>query len=307
MIYGGSQVSIAMVLIGAITPVRGVLLIVVQIGATIGAGYLCAGIFPAPMNVDTLLHPQVTIAQGVLIEMILTSLLVFTILMLAAEQHEATFLAPVGIGLAGFLCHMIGKFPSSIQHYVVALDLKTHLSIGVFWTGASLNPARSLAAALVSGDWPHYHWIYTVGPISGGLLAVVFYKLIKSLEYESIQDTVKPPSKMILPTNKGDLGTQNTLDQTPKDSSVAPQHQRSQMPSVQQPVPVPARKVSQVAELGESRMGSPTIRRGKPHLSLQDSKFPSPPPMREESPLSETQRYTPSVEKSGWMEEPRRN
>ena len=41
--------------------------------------------------------------------MLLTSQLVFTIFMLAAEKHEATFLAPVGIGLSAFIAELIGK------------------------------------------------------------------------------------------------------------------------------------------------------------------------------------------------------
>jgi aquaporin related protein len=99
-----------MILIGALTVARGALLIVVQTGATIAAAYMVSALFPAPLNVGTTLHPDVSLAQGVLVEMLLTSLLVFTILMLAAEQHEATFLAPVGIGLAAFIAHLIGEF-----------------------------------------------------------------------------------------------------------------------------------------------------------------------------------------------------
>ena len=38
-------------------------------------------------------------------------------------------------------------------------------------TGASMNPARSLACALVGGDWRAW-WVYAVGPVAGGLLAV---------------------------------------------------------------------------------------------------------------------------------------
>lgn len=40
--------------------------------------------------------------------MFLTALLVFTIFMLAAEKHRATFIAPVGIGLALFIAHLAG-------------------------------------------------------------------------------------------------------------------------------------------------------------------------------------------------------
>jgi len=44
-------------------------------------------------------------------------------------------------------------------------------------SGASMNPARSLGPALVSGLWSN-QWIYVVGPIGGSLLAVVAYKVI---------------------------------------------------------------------------------------------------------------------------------
>ena len=40
--------------------------------------------------------------------MFLTALLVFTILMLAVEKHRATFIAPIGIGLALFIGHLAG-------------------------------------------------------------------------------------------------------------------------------------------------------------------------------------------------------
>lgn len=44
-------------------------------------------------------------------------------------------------------------------------------------TGASMNPARSLAPALVSGIWQH-QWLYWIAPILGAQLAAwIYYRL----------------------------------------------------------------------------------------------------------------------------------
>lgn len=42
--------------------------------------------------------------------MLLTAQLAFVIFMLAAEQHAATYLAPLGIGLSFFVAELVGKF-----------------------------------------------------------------------------------------------------------------------------------------------------------------------------------------------------
>lgn len=91
--------------------------------------------------------------------MFLTAELVFTIFMLATEKHEGTFIAPVGIGLSLFIAELMG----------------------VFYTGGSLNPARSFGPAVVSHDFSSYHWIYWVGPTMGAFLASGFYMFIKAV------------------------------------------------------------------------------------------------------------------------------
>ena len=99
-----------MVLIGAITWVRGVILFIIQIVGGIVAAELVQALFQGDLALRTTLGGGTTIAQGVLIEFILTAQLVFTIFMLAAEKHPGDFIAPVGIGLSLFIAELVGQF-----------------------------------------------------------------------------------------------------------------------------------------------------------------------------------------------------
>ncbi|KAF1356235.1 aquaporin-like protein [Delphinella strobiligena] len=156
-------VTLGMCIIGALPWFRGCLLFVTQLLGGIVAAALVSCMFPGDLNVRTTLGGNTTIVQGLFIEMFLTAQLVFTIFMLAAEKHKGTFIAPVGIGLSLFIAELTG----------------------VFFTGGSLNPARSFGPALVDLEFAGYHWIYWVGPILGSLVAAGFYKFIKVLEYET--------------------------------------------------------------------------------------------------------------------------
>ena len=104
-----------MCLIGAIPWLRGAVVFVAQILGAISSAAVVSALFPGPLNVRTGLSDEAagaivttSIVQGLFIEMFLTAELVFTIFMLAAEKHKATFIAPVGIGLALFVCEMCG-------------------------------------------------------------------------------------------------------------------------------------------------------------------------------------------------------
>jgi aquaporin related protein len=151
-----------MYLIGAITPFRAVHLFVAQIISSIASAAVVSGLFPGPLNVSTTLSAGTSNSQGVFIEMFLTAELVFVVFMLGAEKHKATFLAPIGVGLALFVSEMCG----------------------VFFTGGSLNPARSFGPACIVG-FKSSHWIYWVGPFLGTLLAYGLFTLLKSAEYET--------------------------------------------------------------------------------------------------------------------------
>jgi aquaporin rerated protein, other eukaryote len=146
-----TQVTLGLVITGNLPWLRGLLLLPAQMLGGIVAAALVRCMFPGPLAVNTNLGNGTTPAQGVFIEMFLTSLLVFTILMLAAEKHYATFMAPVGIGLALFVAMMAG----------------------LPFTGASLNPARSFGPAVASANFPGYHYIYWFGPIVSHLTSAL--------------------------------------------------------------------------------------------------------------------------------------
>lgn len=81
-----------------------------QILGAIAAAAVVSGLFPGAMGVTTGLSPGVSTAQGLFIEMFLTAELIFTIFMLAVEKSKATFLAPIGIGLALFIAELAGVY-----------------------------------------------------------------------------------------------------------------------------------------------------------------------------------------------------
>lgn len=103
-------VVLGMCVSGSLPWTRGLFLIPAQLLGCMVAGALVQCMFPGDVAATlTKLSPGVSIAQGLFIEMFLTALLVFTILMLAAEKHQATFMAPIGIGLALFVAELSGK------------------------------------------------------------------------------------------------------------------------------------------------------------------------------------------------------
>jgi MIP family channel proteins len=90
--------------------------------------------------------------EGFVAEVVFTAIFVFAILTLSKTRGAVRFLA-MGAALAGV--HMVG----------------------IPFTGASVNPARSFAPALVGDTWAA-HWVYWMGPLAGALVAWVLYKMI---------------------------------------------------------------------------------------------------------------------------------
>lgn len=136
------------------------MIIPVQIVAGIAAAGVVNGILPGPLQVSNTISAPTSVVQGLFLEMFLTSQLVLTVYFLAVEKHRATYLAPIGIGIAIFICHMAGTN----------------------YTGTSVNPARSFGPAVIVG-FPRYHWIYWLGPFLGSILAFGVYTIFKWLDY----------------------------------------------------------------------------------------------------------------------------
>lgn len=155
-------VTLGLCLIGAVPWARGGLVFIAQMFGAMASAGVVKGLFPGPLAVTTSLGGETSLAQGLFIEMFLTAQLIFTIFMLAAEKHKGTYLAPVGIGLSLFIAELAG----------------------VYYTGGSLNPARSFGPCVANTSFPSEHWIYWLGPVLGALVASGFYWFIKALEYE---------------------------------------------------------------------------------------------------------------------------
>ncbi|KAG9104418.1 Aquaporin-4 [Ceratobasidium sp. 370] len=170
-------VSTALLLIGAIGPVRFVLYCIAQIVGGIVASGLLLALLPGPLVVTPSPTQGVNDAQAVFIEAFLTGSLVLAVLMLAAEKHRSTPFAPIGIGLTLFACHLWG----------------------VAYTGAAMNTARAFGPAVVSG-FNRGHWVYWVGPFIGSLIATLFYSFLKHIKYWRLNpDQDVPDPKMSPP------------------------------------------------------------------------------------------------------------
>lgn len=94
--------------------------------------------------------------QSFVLELILTFILVFVILQLAKGSKEQGMFAGVVIGGVVLLEAM---FAGPIS-------------------GASMNPIRSLAPAIISGHLEH-QWVYIAAPIIGALVSVVTWMILK--------------------------------------------------------------------------------------------------------------------------------
>lgn len=90
------------------------------------------------------------------LEITMTAILVFVVLS-ATDRIGTAALAGIAIGLALVVCHLVG----------IPVD------------GTSVNPARSLGAAVFSGgEALGQLWLFLVAPAVGGVIGALFYNLI---------------------------------------------------------------------------------------------------------------------------------
>jgi MIP family channel proteins len=131
--------------------------ILAQCTGAISASILLRSTFGLVGNLGATLPLKDNWLQSLILETVLTFVLMFVIFGSGLDRRAPIGFAGIAIGLT------------------VAVEAAVMGPI----TGASMNPARSLAPALVSGLWQH-HWVYWVAPILGAQLAMWVYRWLSN-------------------------------------------------------------------------------------------------------------------------------
>ncbi|KAL3511762.1 hypothetical protein ACH5RR_024479 [Cinchona calisaya] len=147
-------VTFGLALGGQITILTGLLYWIAQLVGAIVASYLLKVVTGGLAIPTHTLAAGVGALQGVVMEIIITFGLVYTVYATAADPKKGPLgiIAPIAIGL------------------IVGANI---LAAGPF-SGGSMNPARSFGPAVASGDFTD-NWVYWVGPLIGGGLAGLIY------------------------------------------------------------------------------------------------------------------------------------
>lgn len=136
-------------------------------GALLAAGLLAAVWPDQPAALGATL-PSVGIGSAFVYEVVMTAFLMFVIMAVATDTRAVGAAAAIAIG------------------GTVGLDAL----FGGPVTGASMNPARSLGPALVSGEL-HDLWLYLTAPLLGAALGALAYQLVRG---EHPGDAVTEPA-----------------------------------------------------------------------------------------------------------------
>jgi aquaporin NIP len=124
-------------------------------GATAGALLLWVVWPEKPAHLGATL-PSIAVGRAVIVEGAMSALLMLVILSVATDTRAAGAPAAIAIGAT------------------IALDAL----FGGPLTGASMNPARSFAPALVAGEWKDF-WVYLAGPLAGAPLGAFAYQFVR--------------------------------------------------------------------------------------------------------------------------------
>ena len=122
-------------------------------GAIVAAWLLRISLGDVPLGVT---QPTGGDAQALVWEAVLTFFLMLVIVAVATDTRAVGQAAAIAIGATVAMGALVGG-PIS---------------------GASMNPARSIGPALVSGDLAHL-WIYLVAPPIGAIAAVLMYRYVQ--------------------------------------------------------------------------------------------------------------------------------
>ena len=129
--------------------------IIAQVFGAILASVILWVLFPTSEFYGATL-PTIDVWRAFILEFLLAFFLMLTIINVSSGSKEVGVMAGIAIG------------------GVVLLEAMFAGPV----TKASMNPARSIAPALISGHLEHL-WMYILAPILGALLAVISCKLVK--------------------------------------------------------------------------------------------------------------------------------
>ena len=161
--------TVAVVSSGRMSLFQGIIYVCAQtLGAIIGSAitFACMPLGSSHKHrgiSTTLLHQDLSPPQGFALEMLFTLMFVFIFLVASHPETQP--------GVRAFGSHL------GVRAFGVGVALTAcHLCLAPF-TGCGMNPVRSLGPAIVVGEWTH-HWVYWLGPLSGGVVASVFHNFI---------------------------------------------------------------------------------------------------------------------------------
>jgi len=112
-------------------------------------------------------NPLLSSWQGLGCEIMFTFIFIFIVFATAVSPFVGK-IVPLGGGDFG---------PGKLTPFAVGMTIMILHCVGIPLTGASMNPARSFAPAVVAGCWDN-QWVYWFGPLIGSTVAAVIAQVI---------------------------------------------------------------------------------------------------------------------------------